>query len=269
MRTILTCIICFFCLFAFAQKFEMKQKKVKDDHYTCTYLIDKKSKLKEGEYLKIKNNTLDTLVIGHYQNDRKVGVWKYRSAGNKNYILYNYDSKSAEYLDPAICKVDSFLTISENNGLYLLSKVDSPPIYLGFKGEVKSMITNNVKVPVYEMERGLHGVSAASFVIDRTGKIGQIKIERSLNKSFDKIVVNAIELLDSEWIPAKINNVPTDAKMNVLVHVYNSTKYPKTKERPYEIVYDLAYFGVQKTYSTSRIISVPVSTPMGGARNTF
>lgn len=270
MRTVITAIICFSWLLGSAQKSDKKQKEVKDNLYTCTYMIDKKTKSKEGEYLKKKNNTNDTLVTGQYQNDRKVGLWKYRSAGNKDYILYNYDRQSAEYLDPSFSKVDSFLIIEPGNGLFFLNKVDSPPIYIGFKGEVKSVIDQNISVPIEETARGIEGVSAASFIIDRTGKISEIKIERSLSRPIDKVLLNAIKMLDGDWIPAKVNNIPTDAKMNVLFHVSNSKRNPKSKEKPYEIAINRIYYGwVQKTYSTGREISVPVSSPMGGARNTF
>jgi len=263
MKTTLTYLFCIFCLTAFANS-DKKQKEIKDNYSTCSYTIDKKTKLKDGEYIKIRNSNRDTLVIGHYENDRKVGLWKYKSPGNKDYITYNYDNQSVVCMDPAISKVDSFLIASENNDLYLLNKVDAPPIYLGFKGEVKSVINNNIKIPVYEMERGIHGVSAASFVIDRTGKITQIKIERSVSKSFDMTLTKAIEMLDSEWIPAKVNNSPTDAKMNIIVRVYNSTSHPKSKDKPYEIAIDLAYYvAMTKKYLGSEIRSEIISVPTG------
>jgi protein TonB len=271
MRTIITTIICFSCLFGSAQKSDKNQKEIKDQYYTCKYTIDKKSKLKDGEFIQIKNSTQDTLVIGQYKNDQKAGLWKYKTSGNKDYILYNYDKKSVEYLAPAISKVDSFLVIEPSNGIYFLNKVDSPPVYLGYNGEMKTMMNKNLIVPAEEGQRGVNGVSTASFVIDTTGRISEIMIERSLSKSIDKMLINAIKMIDGEWVPAKVNNVPVNSKMNVLVYIHGPGNYPKFKEKPYEIVRDLTYYRrwVQKTYSTSREISVPVSSPMGGARTTF
>lgn len=270
MRTFLILFICLLCFPALAQK-SYKQKEVKDQYYTCKYNIDKNSKLKDGEFIQIKNSTQDTLVIGQYKNDQKIGLWKYKTSGNKDYILYNYDNKSVEYLAPVISKVDSFLVIEPSNGIYFLNKVDSPPVYLGYNGEMKTIMNKNLTVPAEESKTGINGVSTASFVIDTTGRISEIKIERSLSKSIDKMLINAIKMIDGEWIPAKVNNVPMNSKMNVLVYIHGPGNHTKFKEKPYEIVRDLTYYGgwVKKTYSTSREISVPVSSPMGGARTTF
>jgi hypothetical protein len=256
MKTIISFLICLMCLPVAAQK------KIMENNYnfsTSSYTIDRQSKLKEGKYVKIRNSNHDTLVTGQYENDRKVGLWKYRSSGNKNYITYNYDSKSAEYLDPAISKVDSFLTIEGSNGMFFLNKVDSPPIYLGFPGEIKVLLARNINLPVTEMQRGLEGSTTASFVISRTGAISNIKIERSLNRTFDKIVLDAIKLIDSEWIPAKVNNIPTDAKINVLVRVSNSKKLSKPKDQPYEIVILQTYSGVRTKRSVTGTVESQIS----------
>lgn len=268
MKIVLIFLICLFCLPVLAQKSNRKLKEIKDQYSTCKYTIEKKSKLKEGEFLRIKNNTKDTLVIGQYASDQKIGVWKYRRPGNKDYISFNHDNQSVEYLDPSITKIDSFLIKENTDGLYLLNKVDSPPIYLGFKGEINTIMQRNLTLTPEECQRGIKGFTTASFVIDSTGRISEIMIVKSLGKSIDRMVVNAIKMIDGQWIPAKVNHVPKNAQMEVLFSIHGPGNYPKLKEKPYQIIRDFSYFGVQRTYSTSRIVRVPVSMPMG-APSTF
>jgi len=263
MKFLLTPLISLFLLPVFAQKSDKKIKEVKDDFFVSSYTINKKSKIKDGDYFKIKRSPYDTLVTGHYSNDQKSGLWKFRSKGSKDYISYNYDTHTIEYLSPEISKIDSFYTISESNGLYLLNKVDSPPVYLGFKGEIKDVLNRNIAVPVEDCERGIKGVCTASFIIDRTGKIRDIEIYRPLSNSFDRMLKKALEKIDGDWIPARVNNSPTDAKMFVLIHVYNSIVQGKTKDKPYLIAIDISYFGVTRTETRSSIISVPMGSRPG------
>jgi len=263
MKTLLTILLCSFVLTIYAKSPEKKIKKVNDDYFTSIFTIDKSSKQKDGEYFKIKTHSSDTLVYGRYTNDKKSGLWKYKGAGNKDYISYNYDNQAIEYLSPSISKIDSFYIKSENEGVYLLGKVDSPPIYLGYQGEIKALFDHNVKVPVEEMARGLNGTSVASFIIDLNGKIKDIKVERSINKNFDKMMINTINIIDSDWIPAKVKNTLTESKMLILVQVSNSSVKSNVKNKPYQIAINLNYFGVQRTYSVSRTVSVPAGSKPG------
>jgi hypothetical protein len=149
-----------------------------------------------------------------------------------------------------------------------LGKVDSPPIYLGYKDEIKLMLAHTARVPVKEMANGFKATSTASFIIDSIGKIKDIKIERPGNVSFDQSVIRAIRIIDGEWIPARVNNMPVDSKMFVLIHISNSSSSFKTDDKPYviniDIVYrDIVYRGVQSSYSVSRTISVPAGSRPG------
>lgn len=261
MKTLLTILICSFVLTIYAKSPEKKIKKVKDDYFTNIYTVNKRTKQWDGEYFKMKLNSSDTLVFGHYDGKRKTGIWKYKGAGKKDYISYNYDNHKIEYLSPSISSKDSFYIKSESNGIYFLSPVNFPPVYLGFKGEVKSLLTHNIKVPLEEMQNRLNGTSAASFVIDKTGKIGEIKIERRLSKSFDSGVLKAINMIDGDWIPARIGTESVDSKMYVLIHVSNSLITSKMEDKSYQYSLELHYFGVQtRTVIRSEIISVPMGS---------
>ena len=56
---------------------ELKAKKMVTNQFVETFTVDKKSKLKNGNYLKISAMTKDTLATGNYRDDLKTGIWKY------------------------------------------------------------------------------------------------------------------------------------------------------------------------------------------------
>lgn len=172
----------------------------------------------------------DTLARAkvRYQNDQKVGLWRYLSFGKKEYIRYNYDNQTAEFLDSSLCKADTFYTKVETNGLFLLNAVDSPPVYLGFKDEINITLGHNVILPIDMLGKSFQGVAVASFVVDRTGKISHVEIERSLSESFDRVLQYAVSTISGDWIPAKVNNIPVEVKMSVLVRVYNKGFLPNS-----------------------------------------
>ena len=68
-------LILFLSLNGFSQ--ELKSKKMVTNQFVETFTVDKKSKLKNGNYLKISAITKDTLATGNYRDDLKTGIWKY------------------------------------------------------------------------------------------------------------------------------------------------------------------------------------------------
>lgn len=185
--------------------------------YTDTYHIDKKSKSKEGTYLKVNNNSRDTLITGNYDNNRKVGLWKYNSSRNKPYLYYDYSNKEIKVFPRDIAKIDTFLVKSDS--AYELRKVDRAPAYLGYKSEIRDIIQLNGKVPVWLQEQGITGSSLYTFVVDSLGKMVDIRIEKSLDKEFDREILNSIKLIDGEWLPAIVNGKPVDSKFFILATI--------------------------------------------------
>ncbi len=74
--------------------------------------------------------------------------------------------------------------------------------YPGGSDELMHFFNNNLKYPNAERIRGTEGIVVAEFAVDKTGKISDIKIVKSLSKSCDKEVIRVLNLMP-KWIPAK------------------------------------------------------------------
>lgn len=184
---------------------------------TEIYHIDKKTKNREGSYLKINNSSRDTLITGWYQNNNKTGVWKYNAVKNRPYLYYDYSNLQVLKFPRNISQIDSFLVKTDT--AFTLSKIDRAPVYLGYISEMNDLITSEVKIPFSLLEKGKTGACLYTFVVDSTGKMTQINLEQPFDKEFDTNVLNALKRIDGAWLPAILQGKPVDSKFFLLVTV--------------------------------------------------
>jgi len=245
MKTFLTVLFSMSFLICNAQNQDKKIKKVKSDKFIEVFTINKINKLKDGVYYKIKRESEDTLIIGDYKDDKKVGLWKYKDLNKKDYIIYNYDSFKLEYISNSLKSIDTFYIKSDSS--FVLGKVDSPPIYLGYENEIKELLNNNTLPTIDIMEKSISSVSIATFIVDKFGNLINIQIERSISKEFDKNILKSIRLICGSWIPAKLNGNNIDTKIYVMFQVSNSFTPKYYPNKPYIIPVLLSYYGVQRS----------------------
>ncbi|MEI6143384.1 MAG: hypothetical protein WCP85_29170 [Mariniphaga sp.] len=224
---------------------ELKSKKLVTNQFIETFTVDKKSKLKNGNYVKISAITKDTLATGNYRDDLKTGIWKYYRKGNAPWIIYDYENKAIKQLPTEITKVDSFLIWKDN--AFVREKVDSPPVYVGFEKEVQTTIAINTKLPVDVLVNGLLGKTLVSFIIDKTGKMNGFRVEASFHKDLNPEVLNACKLIDGIWQPAKVNGQPVDSKLFVIIDVVPPNVPSQYQDTPNIMLVQISYFGVKRT----------------------
>ncbi len=159
-------------------------------------------------------------------------------------------------MSPLITKIDTFYWKQESD-YFTLGKVDSPPIFLGYQGEFKSLLEQHIKIPVEEMQNGLTGMTECSIIIDKDGKIKECRLEPSLSSAFDNNVIYAVKKINGLWIPAVANNTNVESKISVLIYIGKSSFIKLKKEQPYQIVININYFGITRTVSGSAVIRVP------------
>ena len=250
-------LILFLSLNGYSQ--ELKSKKVVTNQFVETFTIDKKSKLKNGNYIKISAISKDTLATGSYRDDLKTGIWKYYSKGNAPWIVYHYENKEIKFLSTNIAKVDSFLIWKDN--AFVREKVDSPPVYIGFEKEVQTTVAANTKLPVDLLVNGLFGKTLFSFIIDKTGKMNGIKVEASFHKDLNPELLNACKLIDGIWLPAKVNGQPVDSKLFVLVDVLPPNVASQYQDTSNVMLVQISYFGVKRTSTQVGVMGIPVNNP--------
>lgn len=236
MKTLILTFLISVSLISYSQERKIETKK--NNFYTEIYSINKINKMKDGSYIKMGNKN-DTLIVGNYSNGTKVGIWRFNASSNKPYFCYDFDNKVIDKLPRDINKIDSFYI--KKDTAYYLDKVDRAPIYLGYKGEIKDVLRQNISVPFDIFKNGLSGYSIASFVVNSSGKIEDIKIEKSLSQELNSKLFKMVKMAKEEWIPAKVNGKPIDSKIYILCNISQLKKTIDYKEKPYLFVIDVVY----------------------------
>lgn len=233
----------------------LKTKKKTGRFIKEVYQIDKKSKQKEGFYYKISMATKDTLVIGNYSSDQKIGLWAYNKMNGEKYLEFNYETKSITSFYGDKLKSDSTYILRDNK--FILDKVDHPQIYLGFEDEPIFHIARSIKLPLEIVKNGITGRSIASFVVGENGKIRDRKIELSLSKELDKKILDVINKLTGDWVPASKDGKSFSSKIILTLDV--QTMSPSFEQTPMNEVKDLPYlwhtvFSYSSVIRTTRTI---------------
>lgn len=76
-----------------------------------------------------------------------------------------------------------------------------------FPGNVQKWIAKNVNYPVLAAENGIEGKVFIQFVVERDGRVSNIKVVRSVDPSLDKEAMRVISAMP-KWKPGKQRGIP-------------------------------------------------------------
>lgn len=249
MKKLLIYTLLFASVTCFGQKKYKTVKRTLSLNHKEVYSFEKKSKQKDGFYYILNVNTRDTLVCGTYANDAQTGVWKYYRKDATPYFEFDFDNE-------ALCRYDRSeaedLTYIKKGNIFVLDKVDNPQLYMGFENEAIMELATSIKLPLDIVKSGQSGKCLYSIVIDKNGKLSSIEVEASINKEFDRMVVDRVEGLKSKWIPVIKDGVPFESKTLLVIDIWNdSTSGQKTSDNtPYLWQLGLKYFSKVKVTRT-------------------
>lgn len=232
---------------------ELKTKKIQGPVYTEVFQINKESKKKQGDYLKILNFSKDTLVKGNFENDSVTGVWTYFNKGNLPRLKYNYSANSCEWISETESKPDTFpVRVRDNFGFV---RLDRPPLYIGFFNDPALIFQENIKLPIEIMEKGESVLEIASFVVNKKGDIAEVNTEEIKNSSIRFAVEKAFRINRFRYLPGILNGQPVDTKLFVVLEIGPGGTNQMIPKKPYAIHVDLKYFGIKRTQvvRTSRV----------------
>ena len=69
------------------------------------------------------------------------------------------------------------------------------PIFPGGEGAMMRFISEHVVYPEEAYKNGIEGKVIVQFIIEKTGKVGEVKVARSVNEELDREAVRIIKLL--------------------------------------------------------------------------
>ena len=98
----------------------------------------------------------------------------------------------------------------------LFSVVEVMPQYPGGQIAMLKYIMENIKYPEQAMKKGIQGRVVVSFIVEKDGRISNVRLLRSVESSLDKEAVRVVKSMP-KWSPGKQNGKPVRVRFNVPV----------------------------------------------------
>jgi len=96
---------------------------------------------------------------------------------------------------------------SKNNTIY--GYIEPTAVFPGGDMELINWIYTHLKYPEEALKDSIEGRVVVQFVIEKTGKVGEVKIVRSPNPIFDQAAIDVVKTLP-DFIPGKKEGKPAD-----------------------------------------------------------
>lgn len=94
--------------------------------------------------------------------------------------------------------------VEEKTEEKVFSAVEQMPQFPGGEGELMKYLSSHINYPTMAMENNVQGRVIIQFVVTRTGKIGEVKVARGVDRDLDKEAVRVVRSLPA-FIPGKMN----------------------------------------------------------------
>jgi protein TonB len=110
-------------------------------------------------------------------------------------------NKGTDDVSAPIAKVAENAKITEDEDAPFII-VEQMPQFPGGEKEMMKFILNNLHYPVIAQEMGVSGTVIINFVVDREGKITDIKVARSIGSGCDEEAMRVLSIMP-RWNPGK------------------------------------------------------------------
>ncbi len=171
----------------YGQDFDLKKKKKrKKDILEVYHVLRHHKKIRQGLYLRYLKKQV--IVNGYYDNDDKVGIWKYYDGLRRVQLEYDYDKKK-------VIDYESFQDTTHYS---------QPPLLLGSTIEMKYKINEHIHYPQEALRNGYYGEITVGLLIDTLGVIKEWTIVKGCEESLNEEALRVVELVTQEyqWLPA-------------------------------------------------------------------
>ena len=102
----------------------------------------------------------------------------------------------------------------KNNMVY--DVVEVMPQYPGGQIAMLKYIMKNIKYPKQIMEEGIQGRVTVSFIVEKDGRVSNVRLLRSVQPSLDKEAIRVVKSMP-KWTPGKHNGKPVRVRFNLPV----------------------------------------------------
>lgn len=230
MRKISFIILIMFACFSHSQT--IIRKKNTTAFYTDHFSYNKNTLQKHGQFIRMNNLRPDTLISGLYDNDKRIGRWRFFDNTGNLHLQYDYDNNTFTHIADTIKNIKKFSFRTDSTFEFI--DVDRPPLYLSDADDLDRTMATGFVLPAIISKEKIKGRSVASFEIDINGKLSNIEINQTLHPELDKAIISVIEKLENTWQPAVKNGEPIATCFLVVVNVITSNEpVPQIIEQPH------------------------------------
>ena len=102
--------------------------------------------------------------------------------------------------------------------IYQVSEVEQKPEFPGGMEALYKFIGKNLRLPtIMCYDGGIQGRVTCSFIVEKSGRISNVEVVKSLDPAGDKEAVRVIESMPN-WIPGKQNGIPVRVKYTIPIN---------------------------------------------------
>ncbi len=123
---------------------------------------------------------------------------KYGEKAKDGVIDIVLKSKTANNIDEVVAIKKE--TASSDDPVFFI--VEKMPEFPGGEQALRKFIAQNIKYPAYASEHGIQGKVYVSFVVEKSGSVGRVKIARGVDPSLDAEALRVTKALP-KWEPGK------------------------------------------------------------------
>lgn len=113
-----------------------------------------------------------------------------------------------------ISELNENQNITEEAAEKVWNFVEQPAGFPGGEGELNTYLTKNIKYPELAKESNISGIVYLSFVVNKNGKISQVKLLRGIGGGCDEEAIRVVKEMPS-WLPGKQNGEAVNSTFNM------------------------------------------------------
>ena len=107
-------------------------------------------------------------------------------------------------------KVDEYLA-ERKDTINVYDVVEQMPQFPGGFQKMNEFIEENMQYPKKCAEKGVYGRVVITFVVERSGKLSNVKVVKSVHPALDKEALRIVKLMP-KWIPGRQNGITVRVK---------------------------------------------------------
>ena len=128
--------------------------------------------------------------------------------GPQDPVIRGYIHNLPLVIDPD--KEDEYLA-ERKDTINVYDVVEQMPQFPGGFQKMNEFIEENMQYPKKCAEKGVYGRVVITFVVERSGKLSNIRVVKSVHRALDKEALRIVKLMP-RWIPGRQNGVTVRVK---------------------------------------------------------